>query len=362
VLIRRSTWRLSLYAGLSLAMFILVAIPALNGELDLQFYADSLTYETLARQTAVNFGLISVGANLLGPLLLLKLLGHSRFLVCLFNLGCLVVAYRVLVQAFPIDGRRFLWYLTISPLVLVSMLAINKESVSLPAIAFFAAFVAHRRVRHLVLALVLALLVRWQLVLFMLVFLGLSSPLNPLRRYRLVSLVLLTLGISVMYVRNLAAFEAIDRIASLAAQENSTGSGLFSRFITVQNHYGYFLVFIPKTLHQMVGLLLRSRAPDQEFIFFNDVVMVAQSAVTAGLLVHAAILRRYRLSDDLFYIAVTFAAIFALSPIYAPRYFLPVYVLVAAMVARYLPGRRQAVPAVAPAVPQGSPPLELSPV
>jgi len=336
MLIRRTTWHLWLYGILSLAAFALVAVPALNGDLDLQFYADSGTYETLAQQSEINLGLISVGANLLGPLLILQVLGHSRFLVFLFNLACLVVAFRVFVRTYPLDPRRFLSYLLISPLVFVSLLSINKEIVSLPALALFAAYVERRRLRYLVPALVLGLLVRWQIVLVMLVFLGLISFLNPLRRRRALSLALLLLAISVWYPRNLATFEAVDRIASLAASENTTGSGLFSRFITIQNHYGYALVVVPKTLHQMVGLVLRGRGTEP-FVFFNNVVMVLQSAVSAWLLVRAGLLRRFVLADSLFYLACVFAGIFALSPIYAPRYFFPVYVLVAAMVARRVP-------------------------
>jgi hypothetical protein len=347
MVIRHSTWRLWLYAGLTLAAFALVAVPALNGDLDLQFYADSLTYETLARQTQINLGLISVGANLLGPVLILKLLGYSRPLLYLLNLACLAVAFRVFVRAYPLDPRRFLGYLTISPLVFVSVLSINKEILSLPALALFAAYVERRRLRYLVPALILGILVRWQLALVMLVFLGLTSFLNPLRRRRALSLVLLLLAISLWYPRNLATFEAIDRIASLAAADNTTGSGLFSRLIAIQNNYGYALVVVPKTLHQMVGLLLRGRGTEP-FVFFTNVVMVLQSAVSAWLLVRAALLRRYRLADNLFYLACVFAAIFALSPIYSPRYFFPVYVLVAAMVARRQPATPRLQPAPRP--------------
>ena len=347
MLIRRTTWHLWLYGILSLAAFALVAVPALNGDLDLQFYADSGTYETLARQSGINLDLISVGANLLGPLLILQVLGHSRFLVFLFNLACLVVAFRVFVRTYPLDPRRFLSYLLISPLVFVSVLSINKEIVSLPALALFAAYVERRQIRYLVPALALGLLVRWQTTLVMLVFLGLTSFLNPLRRHRALSLALLLVAISVWYPRNLATFEAIDRIASLAARENTSGSGLFSRFIAIQNSYGYALVVVPKTLQQMLGLLLRGRGTEP-FVFFNDVVMVLQSAVSAWLLVRAALLRRYVLADNLFYLACVFAAVFALSPIYAPRYFFPVYVMVAAMVARRMPATPRLQPAPPP--------------
>ncbi|MGH7526468.1 MAG: hypothetical protein ACREMX_07165 [Gemmatimonadales bacterium] len=332
--IRRTTWRLWLYFGCSLAAFVIVAMPALNGELDLQFYSDSLTYENFARQMDLNLGLITIGGNFLGPILIFKTLGYNRLLVVLFNIVCLAVAFRVFSATFPLDRRRFLLYLTISPLLFVSLLSLNKEIVSLPALAFFAAYVERRRLWYLVPALALSILVRWQFTMFMLVFLLVDSPLNPFRRHRLVSLVMLTLAISVLYVRYLGTFEALDRVAFLAAQEHVGGSGLYSRFIAVQNNYGYFLVVVPKALQQMLGLLFRVPRGYEQFIFFVNVIMVWQAWATAFLLVRVGLLRRYVLADNLLYIAWVFAAVFALSPIYSPRYFFPVYVLLAAILAR----------------------------
>ncbi|MGH7525861.1 MAG: hypothetical protein ACREMX_04075 [Gemmatimonadales bacterium] len=332
--IRRTTWRLWLYFGCSLAAFVLVAIPALEGELDLQFYSDSLTYENFARQMGLDLGLVTIGGNFLGPILIFKTLGYNRLLVVLFNIACLAVAFRVFCTIFPLDRRRFLLYLTISPLIFVSLLSLNKEIVSLPALAFLAAYVERRRLWYLIPALALSILVRWQFTLFMLVLLLVDSPLNPFRRRRLLSLVLLTLAISVLYVRYLGTFQALDKVAALAAQESVGGSGLYSRFIAVQNSYGYFLVVVPKALQQMLGLLFRVPRGNEEFIFFVNVIMLLQAWVTAFVLVRTGLLRRYLLADNLVYIASLFAVVFTLSPIYSPRYFLPVYVLLAAVLAR----------------------------
>ncbi len=332
--IRLTTWRLAIYIACSLLAFVLVAIPALEGELDLQFYSDSVTYENFARQMSLGLGLVTVGGNFLGPVVIFKALGYNRLLVVLFNVVCLLVAFRLFVTAFPLDRRRFFLYLAISPLLFVSLLSLNKEIVSLPALAFFAGYVERRRLLYLIPALALSFLVRWQFTLFMLVFVLLDSPLNPFRRMRLVTLVLLTLAVSVLYVRYLGTFEAIDKVASIAAKENVEGSGLYSQLIAVQNSYGYFLVFLPKTLQQMVGMLFRVPRGHEQFIFFVNVIMLLQAWVTAFLMVRAWLLRRYVLADNLFYLGCVFAVVFALSPIYAPRYFFPIYVLLAAMLAR----------------------------
>ena len=79
--ILRSTWRLGLYILASLGALLLVALPVLRGEMRLEFYADTDVYEPLARTMPLSFDLISVGVNLFGPLLVLKMLGGDRFLV-----------------------------------------------------------------------------------------------------------------------------------------------------------------------------------------------------------------------------------------------------------------------------------------
>jgi len=43
--------------------------------------------------------------------------------------------------------------------------------------------------------------------------------------------------------------------------------------------------------------------------------------------------RRLQLRDDLIYVSVIYVAVFAISPIYSPRYFYPTYVLWAAALA-----------------------------
>jgi hypothetical protein len=97
----------------------------------------------------------------------------------------------------------------------------------------------------------------------------------------------------------------------------------------VQNNYGYFLVFLPKTLHQMIGPLSRVDKVTDMSNFFNNDVLFFHSLATAGLLVAALLRRRLRLDLDPIYIAAVYAAVFGLSPIFSPRYFLPIYVLIA---------------------------------
>jgi hypothetical protein len=325
----RSTWRLWLYLLASLAAFLLVALPVLRREMHLQFYADTPTYERLARTMPLSFDLIQVGANLFGPVLILKTLGGDRFLVYLFNVACLTAAFAIVVRTFPVNRLQFLFYLTLTPLVFTSLLSINKEIVAVAATAFFAAYYQSGRRWQLVVGLVASFLVRWQMTLFMLVFIAMASPINPVRRRRLLSIVLLTLAISVAYVHNLDTFQRIDQVASLAGRQEVEGSGLYGVFLSVQNAYGYVLVFLPKTLHQMIGPLARLDNVTQVQDFFNNDVILFHSVATLGLLLLALWRRRIRLDLDPIYMAVVYAAVFGLSPIFAPRYFLPIYVLVA---------------------------------
>jgi hypothetical protein len=327
--ILRSTWRLWLYVLASLGVFLVVALPVLRGDMQFKFYVDTMTYEQLARTMPLSFDLVQIGVNLFGPVLVLTILGGNRFLVYLFNVACLVAAYAIVVRTFPVSRLRLLFYLTLTPLMFTSLLSINKEIMAVAAIAFFAAYYASGRRWQLAVALATSFLVRWQMTLFMLVFMGMASPLNPLRRRRLLSLLLLTAAISVVYVRNLATFRRLDQVAALGAREAVEGSGLYSVFLSVQNNYGYFLVFLPKTLHQMIGPLSRVDKVTDMSNFFNNDVLFFHSLATAILLLAALWRRRIRLDLDPIYIAAVYAAVFGLSPIFSPRYFLPIYVLVA---------------------------------
>jgi hypothetical protein len=333
VTILRSTWRLWLYILASLGALLLVALPVLRGEMRLEFYADTDVYEPLARSMPLSFDLISVGANLFGPLLVLKVLGGDRFLVYLFNVVCLAAAFAVVTRTFPVNRLQFLFYLMLTPLMFTSLLSINKEIVAVAATAFFASYYYSGRRSQLVVGLIASCLVRWQMLLFMVTFMVMASPLNPFRRRRFVSALLLTVAISVVYARNLTTFEQLNQLALLGAQEYVEGSGLYGFFLTVQNHYGYFLVFLPKTLHQMLGLLTRADQVTEVEHFFNNDVMFFHSVASLVLLLVAAWRRRIRLDLDPVYIAVVYAAVFALSPIFSPRYFLPIYVLLAIAVA-----------------------------
>jgi hypothetical protein len=329
MIVLRSTWRLLLYYLASLGAFLLLALPVLRGEFHLQFYADTMTYERLARTMPLSFNLIQVGANLFGPVLVLKTLGGHRFLVYLFNLACLTAAFGIVVRTFPVNRLRFLFYLMLTPLMFTSLLSINKEIVAVAATAFFASYYRSGRRWQLAVALVASFLVRWQMTLFMFVFMGMASPINPVRRRRLLSVTILTVAISVAYVQNLDTFERIDQVASFAVREAVEGSGLYGAFTSVQNHYGYFLVFLPKTLHQMIGPLGRMDKVTDVSDFFNNDVILFHCVATAILLSLAVWRRRIRLNLDPIYIAAVYAAVFGLSPIFAPRYFLPIYVLVA---------------------------------
>jgi hypothetical protein len=72
--------------------------------------------------------------------------------------------------------------------------------------------------------------------------------------------------------------------------------------------------------------------------FYNDVWQLLHS--TTLLIVFALLFRARRLSlgNDLIYLSVIYVVVFAITPIYTPRYFYPVYVLWAA--ALCAPARR----------------------
>jgi hypothetical protein len=176
---------------------------------------------------------------------------------------------------------------------------------------------------------VISILVRWQLLLFLLVFLGFTARLNPLRHRRLTLLILLLGGMSLLYVLLSPLFEAIRQRVERTAGDYQ-GSGFFDWASGIEERGGYALVFPLKALHLLFGLGLRFDRLFAPVDIYNDVWQLLHSTATLVMFMLLCLSRRVSLRNDLIYLSVVYIVVFSISPIYSPRYFYPVYVLWAA--------------------------------
>jgi hypothetical protein len=331
-----------LFALLALlgAVFLnVVGIDALEGRNDFLFFADSGTYHLAARGELPGVeGItdsIGVASNFLGPLVMLDLVGQNYYLMLLLNTLLCLLSIASIAQSLRLDPLRLAALLLVNPLTVSSLLSVNKEILSLVVVALALRSQVRRSALSLLAAIAVALLVRWQLALFLLVLVVLLSPLNPVRRHRAWTLVALLAGLSALYVALAPVFEPI-RLAFEQSAAEYEGSGLYTWLQGWQEAGAYALIFPLKAAHLLFGLGLRFDRLVAPVDLYNDGWQLLHSTMTLVLFIALWRTRRLRLDNDLVWITVLYMALFGMSPIYSPRYFYPVYVLWAAALA--LPG------------------------
>jgi hypothetical protein len=347
-------------ALLGMAFLGWIGIDALQGRHPFQFFADSPTYhEAFAGgldHISSGADLVGIAANFLGPMMLLALAGGDYYAMVVVNAALLSYATLGIARTLRIDALRLLAVLLLNPITISSLLAVNKEVISLAVVALLLRALERRSLGALALALAASVLVRWQLTLVVLATVALVGPLNPLRRRRFATVLLVLAALSAVYVALAPLLEPI-RLNFEHATEDYEGSGLFERLVTWQDEGWYWLAFVPKAAHLLWGMGLRLDRLVAPTDVYNDVWQLLHS--TSLLLLFLALWRagKVRLANDLFYLSVLYIAIFALTPIYTPRYFYPVYVLWAAALltpssnALRLPVPRAPRPARRPATP-----------
>lgn len=344
---RRARNRLGLTALLLLALTMaggvflaLIGIDALESRNTFQFFADSGTYHAAARGDLLGIdGLgesIGVAGNFLGPLLLLQLAGENYYVVMVFNALLLYLSIASISKSLRFDSLRFTLLLLVNPLTVSSLLSVNKEIFSLVFIALLLRAYAAGSVLSWIGAVLVSLLVRWQLTVFLFAFSAALTPLNPLRRNRLLTIVILLVGLSILYLQLAAVFEPIRYTFEQSAAEYE-GSGFYEWLQGWQDSGAYWLIFPLKAAHLLFGLGLRFDRLIAPVDIYNDVWQLLHSTMTLVLFIALCKNRAFKLRNDLIYVSVFYVAIFALSPIYSPRYFYPVYVLWAATLAARRP-------------------------
>jgi hypothetical protein len=105
------------------------------------------------------------------------------------------------------------------------------------------------------------------------------------------------------------------------------GSGLYEWLIGMQNSGYYWLIFPIKAAHLLFASGLRMDRLLNPTEIYNDMWQLLHSTATLILFLFLWRARRARLANDFFFISVVYIAVFAITPIYAARYFYPVYVL-----------------------------------
>jgi hypothetical protein len=228
---------LALFGAIFLAT---VGIDALELRNDFQFFADSETYHDAARgdlPLETLGDIVGIAGNFLGPLIVLRLTGESYYAVLIVNAALLAFSVISLARSLRVDAPKLLFVLLLNPITVSSVLSVNKEILAVAFIALLVRFYAARSLTALVCAALVSVLVRWQMTLLLLVTLALLSPLNPVHRRRVTTLVVLLATLSILYVLLEETLAPI-RLNFESAAADYEGSGLYSSSSTCRTRAG----------------------------------------------------------------------------------------------------------------------------
>jgi len=167
---------LLLFAVVSIfgAMFLAtIGIDALQGNNSFQFYADSQTYHEVARGDLERiegwFDTVGFAGNFLGPLVILRLTGENYYFVMLFDVAVLAGSIILLARTLRLDPLRYSLVLLANPVVVSSILSVNKEVLGIATLACMLNAFKTRSLAMSLAAAVLSFLMRWQMTVFVLV-------------------------------------------------------------------------------------------------------------------------------------------------------------------------------------------------
>lgn len=298
---------------------------ALAGRHPFEFFADSKTYHDLYSGFLVaQEGLVGVSFNFAGPMLILFVTQGSIYLVMALNVAMFIISILFISRALQLDPVRVAFIQLASPMTLSSLMSVNKEIIVFPVIALLLVGYRYRSVSLVLCAVVISVLARWQLAVFCLALIALYFGRN-LNRYAIVTVLLLLISIVYYFMQDL--IRPILETVEYSTSQYTEGSGLFERLNEIQNSGLYFLTAPIKSAHLLFSLGLKFDAMLNPIVMYNDVVVTTYCFVNIIIFILLIATRRFRLRNDLIMISVIYLSIFAVTPIYAPRYFYAVTVL-----------------------------------
>lgn len=327
--VKKDTAILGLVFLLLVILFVMLFHPAYESETGIKFYSDSKVYEFFYDNFDISnyYQLVEVTKNFLGPTFLLWLTQKELWLIFVLNFIFFVVSYRVMSKHISYEKRScFLLLLIINPFVFFSIFSVNKEIILLLTISLFLDYLISGNRKVLFWVFILSILVRWQMALFVISFLFLSFLLKGRTSFfRFLVFVLYVTGISFLYgvMGELTSSLHIRNESNLSAGEVS----FFVKLSDFQQAGYYLIVFPAKFAHLYFGMLLNGFPSEGLDLFYNYYVRYFSSLYNLLLLVFLFGLnffKRLKVDPLVFNLALFLAVFFSLTPIYEPRYLLPV--------------------------------------
>jgi hypothetical protein len=303
--------------------------------------ADSSTYYNAAINW--DFGItpaFALNYNYLGPLLVLLVAEMNNLKVFCINSALLLIAYFCLVHTFKLNRKKFIILLIINPMLIASLLLVNKEILGLFSIAMFLCFLETKSWKFLIGALVFAFLTRWQEALVIIVFLILVSPVNIFRKNRAFTIILLVSAITLVYPYFLSPI--LGGVVDDATIERQTQSafGFATILNSLQDNYLFFVALIPKILANLFGNVFRffgyilNPNSINFYDLYNSFVVLGHQIAMFLLTIMMFTKRSITLKSDEIYFSLIYLILFSISLMVQYRYIFPLYILFCVVLAK----------------------------
>lgn len=323
---------LVLYFIIAFIFLYFIGIDSINGFNDIEFFADSVAYEEMYNDKLYKeTGLFSVGSNFLGPIVILELTNGNRWLVFFLNCIVLFLTIHLIRNSSFINKKVFVFLLLLNPLVFQSLLFVNKEIFSIISVVLFFLWVDNKKILYLLSAIAFSVLVRWQLVLIFVVLIPVVIYFNDTYLRRWFILISFVISISVAFKLLVGFFGGVIGNFNYYSDLHD-GGGLFIVLNQIQTDGFFFLIWLLKFLQISFALSFKIFDIFSFSNFQNDVVIVLSSFSYLMVFLYGLKLRIYSFKNKFFIVFMFLSVFFSLSVIFAPRYFLSVFVFLTLMI------------------------------
>ncbi len=333
-IIEKNKFYILFYLFFSIIGFITLGEPGLTGEISIQTYSDSLTWENLAREHYESVKLFEVHSNKIFPVFVIRLFNYNYMAIYMMNLLLLFISFKIIFSYYNINKNIFLFFIFFSPLIYFSLFNINKEMIVIFETALFLAYLKNRSITLFIIIIITSFFIRWQLSLFfLLIFVVIIIDRYYSKRWVILFLFLITLSITYPLMSFI-----FQRVIDHGAIDKDLvqGSGIFDLLKKIQSYPGgYIFAFFPKLMQGNFGLVKRVDMLFYFEDFWNYFVLLLHSAMSLILTIYLIYKKRFTLNNILVYAAMIFGILFTLSPIINVRYFLPMYIIFAVVASQY---------------------------
>lgn len=328
---------------ISLLCLEFLYIPYLNSEIELKFTFDSVYY--LKRSSSLisdnNIDPVAIlemaVTNKLGPLLLGFIARNNHHTIWLINLALYIGSMNSIVRRLNLSPISFNLFVLCNLISWISLVSLNKEIFIILTIALLLKYLEKLRLQDLFMCLMAAIMVRWQMVLFVVIIMFLYSRLMPFKRKRKLHLILFLVFVSVslpLYTESV--LESIEFWRAQSMKRVGVGSGLYLVWINMDQAGLYVLSFVFKLIHlTILNLVSFISYPKINLSYFHNFAEVLQSFSFVLLYIKILMKRNYFVSNNIMYISAFYFMIFVTVQIFTPRYLYGGYIFMSILASQH---------------------------